>query len=90
MRTAPFYGSISVGTGVVQVTNSTERLERGLLVKSITSEGGTVYLGYDSSVSTGNGYPLSSGDQIVFPLIDPALLYAVANTGNNDIRFVGL
>ena len=89
MRTAPFYGSQTVTTGVVQVTGSSEKLERGLLVTCYNCVG-TVFLGYNALVNSGNGYPLTSGQQVVFPLIDPALLYATASTGNNVLRFMGL
>lgn len=87
MRSEPFYGKITIGTGVSQVTSTDEKLERGLLLRSNTS---TVYIGFNASVTTGNGYPLVSGSELVIPIIDPQKVYAVAATTGNDLRYMAM
>lgn len=91
MRTSPFYGNVTVGSGsVVQITTSDERLERGLLVKSSETNNGIIYVGFNDLVTTGNGYPLNSGAELVLPVLDPSNIHAISNTDNNDLRFIGM
>lgn len=87
MRSEPFHGQVTVGTGVVQVTSIDEKLERGLLLRS---NNGTVYVGFTATLTTSNGYPLTSGSELVIPIIDPQKIYAIAATTGNDLRYIGM
>lgn len=91
MRTNPFYGNRTVSTGTpVQLSTSSERMERGLLIKSMSANTGVLYIGFDSSVTTGNGYPLSAGQDTVIPVLDPSFIFVVASATGTDIRFIGV
>lgn len=90
MRSEPFHGQVTVGTGVVQVTSIDEKLERGLLIQAIDTNSGTIYVGFNGDISTSNSYPLTPGAELILPVIDPQKIYVIASTTGNDLRFIGM
>ena len=45
----------------------------------LTGEGDTVYIG-GADVSAGNGYPISSGDELILDVTDDIQLYAIVES----------
>lgn len=56
-----------------------------------SGNGGTVYLGFDDSVSSSNGFPLSSGDVLTMDLdVSSQAVYGVAGTGGDGVRIISI
>jgi len=76
----------TVGTTAVQLTGQGNAI-RGILVKALTDNEGTVYVG-TSKVTTSNGFPLEGGDSIELEVSDPSKIYAVASDADQVIALV--
>lgn len=59
--------NISVTTSATEIVSKSRSANTpriGLLIRNLSSQ--TLYLGEDATVTTGNGYPLDAGDEIIF------------------------
>ena len=80
----------SIGTSAVQLT-STSHVSRGVQVIADATNSVIVYVGL-STVTTDaadgtDGFPLSAGESIVVPVIDPSLIYVRAPSGSSSKVF---
>lgn len=59
----------------------------GVLVKALTSNTGTIYIG-GSGVSSANGFPLEAGDSVTIPVDDANKVYAIASIDNQALAWI--
>lgn len=86
----PIYGkhtTASVGTRVQLISDTSITLEDGLTLLSL---GSTIYVG-DSAVTTGNGFPLSSGASLHIPVRKPSEIYIISASGASPVtHYIGI
>ena len=51
---------------------------------------GTIYVGYDSNVTTSNGFPLEAGDSMYIPIDNPNKVYCIADQSGQDIYWFAI
>lgn len=62
-----------------------------VIIRTNPNNGGIVYIGFDSNVTTSNGFPLEAGDSISIDIdVDKESLWGVADTANDDVRWLAL
>lgn len=86
------YGRKTVGTSPVSLAiDGLGKCSRGILVKVLgTSK--TIFIGNAANVAASGangGYPLTSGEELNFPIRDPAVLFAVA-TEEVEVAWIAL
>jgi hypothetical protein len=88
-------GSVTVGTGSVQLSTTSIPALKGVVVKAPASNtgGSTVYVGNNSAVTAGtagatDGFPLAPGDSITIPVSDPAQLWCIGSTSSLKAFFL--
>lgn len=77
------YGNVSVATAATLILAANSA--RGEVSVRNNNASGVLYLGFDSSVTTANGFPLNPGD--VYNNNNGAQIYGVASTGTIDTRW---
>ena len=81
----------SIGTSAVQLTTSTIHAHRGVQIVAGAGNTVTVYVGPstvtpDSADGT-DGFPLSAGERVGVPVIDPSTIYVRAASGSSSKVF---
>lgn len=62
-----------------------------VVLRAIPGNGGIVYIGFNSNVTTSNGFPLEAGDSLSLDIdIDKQPLWGTADTGGDEIRWLAL
>lgn len=82
------YNTVSI-TGTAGILIAANPNRKGLLVRNNGTQ--IVYLGYDSSVTSSNGFPLSPQDTIETSNLLAGyrgVLYAISASGTQDIRYM--
>ena len=82
------HGAKSIGTSAAALSTSTVPLVAGLTVKSITGNGGVVYVGI-TGVTTSTGYPLAAGESVPVGATNPAEVFVIGSAGTQDVRWIG-
>ena len=77
----------SVTSSAAALGSSTE-LRYGLQLIAEGTNSAAVYVG-NSSVSTGNGFPLDPSGSLFIPIDNLSTAYAVSSTGTQFVRFIG-
>lgn len=83
------YGAVSVGTGATLIkAANTSRISLQITNLDVT----TCYIGFDSSVTVNNGFPLDQFDTISFTGSDlyRGAVYGIVGTGTIDTRWFEL
>ena len=80
----------SIGTSAVQLTSSSH-VSRGVQVIADSTNSVIVYVGLSTVTADAadgtDGFPLSAGESIVIPVIDPSLIYVRAPSGSSSKVF---
>lgn len=76
----------SITTSATQLIVASTTVTERVALKSLSTNSGKIFVG-DSGVTTANGYELSAGDEIIIPIDDVNKLYAIADTGTQDLRW---
>lgn len=77
---APF-AKTGIGATAVQLIGTSVPLAYGILIRALSSNSGTVYVGVADDVTTATGFPLAAGDTIYLPK------YLVADA--DDVWLIG-
>ena len=83
----------SIGTSAVPITAIETNARRGVQIVANSANTVTVYIGPSTvtsgtSAATTDGYPLSAGESIVVPVIEPSKIYAVTASSTAIISFM--
>jgi hypothetical protein len=82
-----------IGTSAVPITSQNLNASRGVQILASTSNSVAVYIGPEgvtagtSSPST-DGYPLSAGEAVVVPVIEPNKIHAITASSTASISFM--
>lgn len=64
---------------------------QSVVIVAKPSNSGVIYIGFNDQVTTDNGLPLKAGGSTVLPLdVSQVDVFAVADTGGDEIRFAAL
>lgn len=76
----------SMTTTAARVVSTPQAGRRSISIKCVASGSALVYIGHNSSVNSGNGYPLSDGQSIDIELDDTFQdIYGIASTGTQAV-----
>ena len=79
----------SIGTSAVQLTATSIHASRG--VQIVADSTNSVYVGISTvtadSIDATDGFPLSAGESVVIPVIDPSIIYVRAVSGTTSKVF---
>lgn len=79
----------SVASTAVEVTSSSPLVgRRSISIKAISSGSAIVYIGFNSAVTSANGWPLSNDQSIDFEFDDTVLIWAIASGGTQAVSVV--
>jgi len=95
------YGHTLVGPTPVQITPNSVNLVRGLLLRApgpsdLVPNTDVIYVGLRTVTATGapgsalDGIPVLPGGAIELPVDDPSLIYAVSQTPDQDLCWMGV
>jgi hypothetical protein len=95
------YGHTAVGPTPVPVTPNSVDLVRGLLLRApgpndLVPNTDVIYIGKKSVTASGavgsatDGIPLLPGGAVELPVDDPSLVFAVCQTPNQDLCWMGV
>ena len=82
----------SIGTSAVAAVGSATPLDYGVVVKALAGNSGTVYVGFDSSVTSSTGFPLAAGEVMFFEVAalagrDLAALYLIGSASGQAAAY---
>jgi hypothetical protein len=86
----PRHGAKSgITTSATPIVASSKSAQSGVLIRADKANTDTVYIG-QSTVTAGttdatDGFPLYAGDFVFIPVIDAALIYAIAASGTQRV-----
>jgi len=80
---------VNIGTSATEVLASPLESRRALVIHN---DGASVlYIGFDASVTTGNGFPLANGEKISFDMVgNPNMRMWLISAGTSDVRLMEL
>lgn len=81
-------GAIDVGTSEVQGDDIQAAPDRAIVVTADADNTGTIYVGYDSSVTTANGYPLAAGSSLLLNVDNLSDVWFIADAAGQKVRYV--
>ena len=91
-----FHGRKSgIGTSAVQLTETSSRSKRGVLIKAATGNTGIVYVGTSSSVTADStdatdGFELSASESVVVEMDNPSNIYVIASGSGQKVFWIGI
>lgn len=82
-----------VGTGIINVTTTAVQLPswtaaRGIIVKALSANGGKVYVGKDSGVTTTTGLELAPGYSESFFLTNSNLIWCISDIIDQKVSYL--
>tara|TARA_R110000744_G_scaffold33039_6_gene77016 strand:- start:633 stop:929 length:297 start_codon:yes stop_codon:yes gene_type:complete len=81
----------SIGTSAVQLTATSIHASRGVQIVADSTNSVKVYVGISTvtadSIDATDGFPLSAGESVVIPVIDPSIIYVRAVSGTTSKVF---
>ena len=83
---SPFSFQQTLTISAVALTSNAA--SQGVLIKSLSSNTGTVYVG-PSTVTTSNGYPLAPGESISYPVSNSNLVYIIGTNTSDVVAVTG-
>tara|TARA_R100000742_G_C4226020_1_gene48632 strand:+ start:179 stop:472 length:294 start_codon:yes stop_codon:yes gene_type:complete len=91
-----FTGSkTGITTSAVALSSTDLHAHRGVQIVAATGNANPIYIGQSASVTADSaeatdGYPLSAGESIVIPVIDPNTVYVVSAAGTGKAFYVSV
>ena len=83
-----FAGQASVTATASQL--SSQAVVVSVVVKASNNNTGTVYIGFSSGVTASNGFELGPGESLTLPVNNVNKLYAISNSGSQNISYIGV
>ena len=85
----PSYGQATVGLTARKIISSPLSTRGKLYIKNMDSAS-RIFLGFDSNVTTSNGYLVKAGDEEIFDISDSIDVYGVSATANISVCYIEL
>ena len=83
-------GTETIGSAVGAITSVSHTCNKGVTLSVEFSNLGIIYVGYDSSVDSSNGFPLEAGDSMYIPIDNPTKIYCVATIASQKIYWLAI
>lgn len=83
----PTGNQVSVGTTAVQLTNQANAM-KGIKIKALPGNSGVIYVGFNSGVTTSNGYPLQAGSEVTINMEDPSVIYVISGDTSQGVAWL--
>jgi hypothetical protein len=80
-------GTVTSGTSHTQFGTST--LQSGVHFKSAVNNTGTIFVGFNSQVASGIGFPLYNGDQIFIETDNLDNIFHASTVAGATLHFIG-
>ena len=97
MAVPNFFTGSKTGITTTAVTLASTELhaQRGVQICAATGNANPIYIGQSASVTADSaestdGYPLSAGESIVIPVIDPNTIYLISAAGTGKVFYVSV
>ena len=81
-------GQTSVGTSAVEVITSSQVSSVGYLLKSLSTNTGKLFIGFDNTVSTSNGFELSAANDGIFLPLKTCSVWVISDTAAQTVSFI--
>jgi len=78
---------VTVGTTPVRLPTVAMASRRALSIRN-NSALNTLYLGFNSTVTTANGFPLRAGESIPFDFTASIMIFGIADNAGTDVRII--
>lgn len=93
MATPRISGRKTIGTSAVKLYTGQLKAVEGILIKTDSSNTGTVYISDRSDVTadaddTTDGFPLAASESVVFPVRNPNELWIIGSAAGQKIWWV--
>ena len=72
------------------MTSVNHSCSKGVSISVEFSNLGTLYVGYDSNVTSSNGFPLEAGDSMYLPIDNPNKVYCIADTAGQKVYWLAI
>lgn len=79
----------SVTTTASQLESDGTELRYGIQMLSETGNNSIIYIGTNSGVSSGDGFPLDSSGSLFLPIDDTSSIWMIAGSGTQHLRYIG-
>ena len=84
-----------ITTTAVSLASTELHAQRGVQIVAGTGNAHPIYIGQSSTVTadsseTTDGYPISAGESIVIPVIDPNSIFLVSAAGTGKVFYVSV
>lgn len=76
---------VTISTSAVQLASNT--CIKGVIIKALNGNTGTIYVGNSSGVTSSNGLELGAGESISLPLNNSNLIWVIASVANQIICY---
>lgn len=80
------YSNVAVTTSASELKAGGSALANRKAIWFMQVDGGTIYIGFDSSVTSSNGMPLFKNQPVILPCGPTTQIFAVASSGTINIR----
>jgi hypothetical protein len=81
------YGQNAVGTSAEKVVATNSGGAVAVILKALSTNTEIIYIGTDANVTSGNGFPLSPGEVVVWPVRDTDNCWAISASGSQTLAF---
>ena len=81
-------GTITVGTMAVQGPAVNVPANHAVALIADSANTGTVFIGIDSTVTTGTGFPLSPGTVVLLKISDLNAIWFIADADGQVVRYI--
>lgn len=84
------YGQVDVGTTATSLFGIGNKTD-SIVVRSLPGNGDITYIGWDSDVDSGSGFPLEAGDSLSVEIdVSSQEVYAIANSGTQTLAILSM
>ena len=81
-------GQTSVGTSAVEVISSSQTATVGYLLKSLSTNTGKLFIGFDNTVTSSNGFELSAANDGIFLPLKTCSIWVISDTAAQTVSFI--
>lgn len=84
----------SIGASALQLTSTSSRVSKGVVVKAAVGNSGKVYVGLSNvtadSADATDGFELAAGESIAMEIDDPSKVYVIGSAASQKVFWFGI
>ena len=81
-------GQTAVGTSAVEVISSSQTSAVGYLLKSLSTNTGKLFIGFDNTVTTSTGFELSAANDGIFLPLKTCSIWVISDTAAQTVSYI--